>query len=82
MPVVWGRLAACSIAVVTTDACIFQDMVEEETRGKLSAQAKFRQEQDEKESLRDRLEEEEEAKKSLEKQVQDLQQKVFLFCLY
>lgn len=51
-------------------------MIEEETRGKLAAQAKFRQEQDEKESLKDRLEEEEEAKKQFEKQVQDLQQKV------
>jgi len=51
-------------------------MIEEETRGKLASQAKFRQEQDEKESLRDRLEEEEESKKQLEKQVQDLHQKV------
>ena len=51
-------------------------MIEEETRGKLAAQAKARQEQDEKEMLKERLEEEEENKATFEKQIQDLQAKV------
>ncbi|XP_052268175.1 myosin-10-like [Dreissena polymorpha] len=52
-----------------------QELVEEETRGKLAAQSKLRQEADEKEALKERLDEEEETRHALEKQIQDLQQK-------
>ena len=58
---------------------VLQELVQDETRGKLAAQAKARQEHDEKEALQDRLEEEEEAKKHLEKQNADLQAKVLRF---
>ena len=56
---------------------IFQDLVQDETRAKLAALGKARQEHDEKEALQDRLEEEEESRKQLEKQNADLQAKVF-----
>lgn len=55
---------------------MFQELVEEETRGKLAAQSKLRQEADEKEALKERLDEEEENRRAFEKQIQDLQQKV------
>ena len=55
---------------------MFQELVQDETRAKLAALSKARQEHDDKESLQDRLEEEEEAKKHLEKQNADLQAKV------
>ncbi|XP_060570193.1 myosin heavy chain, non-muscle-like isoform X3 [Ruditapes philippinarum] len=53
-----------------------QEMVQEETRGKLAAQGKLRQELEEKEMLKEKLEEDEDSKHQLEKQVQDLQQKI------
>ena len=67
-------------AMFSHKPCIFKELVQDETRGKLAAQAKARQEHDEKEALQDRLEEEEEARKHLEKQNQDLQAKVSVLC--
>ncbi|KAH3876140.1 hypothetical protein DPMN_039422 [Dreissena polymorpha] len=64
------------VTLVTFSVRVFQELVEEETRGKLAAQSKLRQEADEKEALKERLDEEEETRHALEKQIQDLQQKV------
>ena len=66
----------CKESNQTNKNCVFQELVQDETRAKLAALSKARQEHDDKESLQDRLEEEEEAKKHLEKQNADLQAKV------
>lgn len=55
----------------------FQDSLQEETRQKLSLQSKLRASQDEKERLEERLEEEEENKRAHEKQIMEMNQKVF-----
>lgn len=53
-----------------------QELLQEETRQKLSLSTRLRQMEDEQNNLREMLEEEEEAKKNVEKQVYTLQSQV------
>lgn len=53
-----------------------QELLEEETRQKLSLSTRLRQMEDEQNGLREMLEEEEEGKKNVEKQVSALQAQV------
>lgn len=53
-----------------------QELLQEETRQKLSISTRFRQMEEEQNSLREMLEEEEEAKKNVEKQISVLQGQV------
>lgn len=55
---------------------VLQELLQEETRLKLSFSTKLKQTEDEKNSLKEQLEEEEEAKRNLEKQISVLQQQV------
>lgn len=53
-----------------------QELLQEETRQKLSLSTRLRQMDDEQNGLREMLEEEEEAKKNVEKQISTLQAQV------
>lgn len=53
-----------------------QELLQEETRQKLSQGSRLRQLEDEQNNLREQLEEEEEAKKNVEKQLQMVQAQV------
>lgn len=53
-----------------------QELLQEETRQKLSLSTRLRQMEDEQNNLREMLEEEEESKKNVEKQVTSLQTQV------
>lgn len=53
-----------------------QELLQEETRQKLSLSTRLRQMEDEQNNLREMLEEEEESKKNVEKQVSTLQTQV------
>lgn len=53
-----------------------QELLQEETRQKLSISTRLRQMEDEQNGLREMLEEEEEAKKNVEKQISTLQAQV------
>lgn len=55
---------------------VLQELLQEETRLKLSFSTKLKQTEDEKNALKEQLEEEEEAKRNLEKQISVLQQQV------
>lgn len=56
--------------------CIQKELLQEETRQKLSQSSRLRQLEDKHNSLREQLEEEEEAKKNVEKQLQIAQAQV------
>lgn len=56
--------------------CFRKELLQEETRQKLSQGSRLRQLEDEQTSLREQLEEEEEAKKNVEKQLQMTQAQV------
>lgn len=58
------------------DVCPLQELLQEETRQKLSASSRLRQLEDEQNNLREQLEEEEEAKRNVEKQLQMAQGQV------
>lgn len=62
--------------MVSNSTCSQQELLQEETRQKLSQVTKLRQLEDEQNSLREQLEEEEEAKKNVEKQLQMAQAQV------
>lgn len=53
-----------------------QELLQEETRQKLSLSTKLKQMEDEKNSFKEQLEEEEEAKRNLEKQIATLHAQV------
>lgn len=53
-----------------------QELLQEETRQKLSINTRLRQLEDEQNNLKEQLEEEEEAKKNVEKQLQAAQAQV------
>lgn len=53
-----------------------QELLQEETRQKLSINTRMRQLEDEQNNLREQLEEEEEAKKNIERQLQTVQSQV------
>lgn len=62
-----------------------QELLQEETRQKLSLNSRLRQLEDEQHNLKEQLEEEEEAKRNVEKQLQTVQAQVrrsnaFLCC--
>lgn len=50
--------------------CLQQELLQEETRQKLSLGTRLRQMEDEQNNLKEQLEEEEEAKRNVEKQLQ------------
>lgn len=56
--------------------CLLQELLQEETRQKLSQSTRLRQQEDELNNLREQLEEEEEAKRNVEKQLQMVQSQV------
>lgn len=56
--------------------CFQKELLQEETRQKLSQGSRLRQLEDEQTSLREQLEEEEEARKNVEKQLQVTQAQV------
>lgn len=60
----------------STGVFALQELLQEETRLKLSLSTKLKQMEDEKNAFKEQLEEEEEAKKNLEKQISILQQQV------
>lgn len=53
-----------------------QELLQEETKGKLSVQSRLRQAEDDNQAMKDQLEEEEDQKASFQKQITDLQFKV------
>lgn len=66
---------------IALDVCLFfssefQELLQEETRQKLSFSTRLRQMEEEQNSLRELLEEEEEGKKNVEKQIAALQGQV------
>lgn len=67
----WG-----SAVNLYVDVCPLQELLQEETRQKLSASSRLRQLEDEHNNLREQLEEEEEAKRNVEKQLQTAQGQV------
>lgn len=56
--------------------CLLQELLQEETRQKLSHSTRLRQLEDEQNNLREQLEEEEESKRNVEKQLQMVQAQV------
>lgn len=56
--------------------CLLQELLQEETRQKLSQSTRLRQQEDELCNLREQLEEEEESKRNVEKQLQMVQAQV------
>lgn len=56
--------------------CLFQELLQEETRQKLNLSSRIRQLEEEKNNLQEQQEEEEEARKNLEKQMLALQAQV------
>lgn len=60
----------------STGVFALQELLQEETRLKLSLSTKLKQMEDEKNSFKEQLEEEEETKRNLEKQISILQQQV------
>lgn len=60
----------------STGVFALQELLQEETRLKLSLSTKLKQMEDEKNAFKEQLEEEEEAKRNLEKQISILQQQV------
>ena len=54
---------------------VFQEQLQEETKGKLAVQSKLRQAEDDIHTLKEQLEEEEEQKAALQKQITDMQAK-------
>lgn len=56
--------------------CLQQELLQEETRQKLSLNTRLRQLEDEQNNLKEQLEEEEEAKRNVEKQLQLAQAQV------
>lgn len=63
---------------VTIRPSFQQELLQEETRQKLSLGTRLRQIEDEQNNLREQLEEEEEAKRNVEKQLQTAQAQVKL----
>lgn len=61
---------------VFNDTCSQQELLQEETRQKLSHSTRLRQLEEEQNNLKEQLEEEEEAKKNVEKQLQMVQAQV------
>lgn len=61
---------------MSNDTCSQQELLQEETRQKLSQSTKLRQLEEEQNNLKEQLEEEEEAKKNVEKQLQMVQAQV------
>ena len=66
----------CYILFSFTYCCVQQELLQEETRQKLSQSTRLRQLEDEHNGLREQLEEEEEAKRNVEKQLQMVQAQV------
>lgn len=64
------------IQLFSTFPCSLQELLQEETRQKLSLGTRLRQLEDEQNNLREQLEEEESAKKNVEKQLQTVQAQV------
>lgn len=59
--------------------CLLQELLQEETRQKLSQSTRLRQQEDELGNLREQLEEEEESKRNVEKQLQMVQAQVITY---
>lgn len=62
--------------------CVSQEVLQEETRQKLSLNTRLRQMEDEHHSLKEQLEEEEAAKRNLEKNMSTLQTQVCSFSVW